>query len=88
MATSPSPVTTAAWQQTTLNSGGGSIIVSYRPEEVRLESVVPQAGFAYEINDDGPDRVEVEFEAGDAKYRLRAEWTSDGFVTEVEADGD
>ncbi|MCA1736632.1 MAG: hypothetical protein LC739_11165 [Actinobacteria bacterium] len=84
--TSPPPVTTAPWQQTTLNSAGGSIIVSYRPEEVRLESVVPQAGFAYEINDEGPDRVEVDFEAGDANYRIRAEWTSDGFVTEIESD--
>lgn len=61
--------------------------MSYRPEEVRLESVVPQAGFAFEIKDDGPDKVEVELEAGDSKYKLRAEWTSDGFVTEVEADG-
>lgn len=64
------------------------MIVSYRPNEVRLESVVPQAGFSYEIKDDGPDRVEVEFELGDARYRLRAEWTSEGFVTEVEADDD
>ncbi len=62
------------------------MIVSYRSSEVRLESVVPQAGFAYEINDDGPDRVEVEFESGGAKYRLRAEWTSEGFVTEVDSD--
>ncbi|MBA3430180.1 MAG: hypothetical protein H0U16_01710 [Actinobacteria bacterium] len=47
--------------------------------------MVPQAGFAYEINDEGPDRVEVDFEAGDASYRIRAEWTSDGFVTETES---
>ena len=62
------------------------MIVSYRPNEVRLESVVPQPGFAYEINDDGPARAEVEFESGDARYRLRAEWTSEGFVSEVDSD--
>jgi hypothetical protein len=60
--------------------------VSYRTGEVRLESVVPAPGFAYEVKDDGPQRVEVEFESGDSKYKLRAEWTSNGFVTEVEAD--
>jgi hypothetical protein len=64
------------------------VIVSYRTGEVRLESVVPSPGFAFEIKDDGPDRVEVEFEGGDDKYVLRAEWTSDGFVTEVDADED
>jgi hypothetical protein len=85
---SGSSSTTADWQRTTLNSAGGSIIVSHRPQEVRLESVIPQAGFAYEINDEGPDRVEVEFEAGEARYRLRAEWTSSGFITDVESDED
>jgi hypothetical protein len=74
--------------RTTLNSEGGSIIVSYRPSEVRLESVAPLAGFSFEIDDQGPERVRVEFIGGDVTYTLRAEWTSDGFVTEVDASGE
>ena len=76
------------WETTTLNSGGGSIIVSYRPSEVRLESVAPLAGFSFEIDDQGPDRIRVEFMGEDVTYTLQAEWTSDGFVTEVDASGE
>ena len=92
--TTPGPATTATaavastapWKTTTLNSAGGTIIVSYRPGEVRLESVVPAPGFAYEIKDEGPDKVDVEFEQGDEKFGLEAEWTDGGLVTEIDDD--
>ncbi len=87
--TAPSSTTSAVdWTRTTLNSGGGSIIVSYRPSEVRLESVAPLAGFSFEIDDQGPERVRVEFIGEDVTHTLRAEWTSEGFVTEVDASGE
>ena len=76
------------WARTTLNSGGGSIIVSYHPTEVRLESVAPLAGFNFEIEDEGPERVRVELRGEDVTYSLRAEWTSEGFVTSVDASGE
>lgn len=76
------------WELYTLNSGGGSIIVSYRVGEVRLESVAPAAGFSFEIKDDSGSRVEVEFEADDQRFVLRAEWTSDGFTTRIDSDDD
>ena len=44
----------APWQQTTIPSKGGLVIVSYRPGEVKLESVAPTPGFSYEIDDAGP----------------------------------
>ena len=78
----------AEWERTTLNSEGGSIIVSYRPFEVRLESVAPLAGFSFEIDDQGPERIRVEFMGEDVTYTLQAEWTSNGFVTEVGASGE
>ena len=84
-ATSGAPL---EWARTTLNSGGGSIIVSYHPSEVRLESVAPLAGFSFEIDDQGPERVRVEFIGEDVTHTLRAEWTSEGFVTEVDASGE
>ena len=86
--TASSATSAVDWTRSTLNSGGGSIIVSYRPSEVRLESVAPLAGFSFEIDDQGPERVRVEFIGEDVTYTLRAEWTSEGFVTEVDASGE
>ena len=77
--------TAAAWQQTTINSIGGSVIVSYRSGEVRLESVVPQPGFLYEIDDSGPPEVRVKLEAEEVRVEIRARWDG-GLVTEVDED--
>jgi hypothetical protein len=81
------PVAEVEWNQATINSPGGSIIVSYRPFEVRLESIAPRAGFGYEIDDDGPDRVRVELSAEEQSHTLQAEWREDGFATEVDSSG-
>ena len=59
------------------------MIVSYRPGEVRLESVAPSAGFGYEIDEAGPPEVRVEFEGGDVKVEVRVRWDG-GLVVEVD----
>ena len=59
------------------------MVVSYRPGEVKLESVAPSAGFSYEIDEAGPPEVRVEFEGGDVKVEIRVEW-DDGLVTEID----
>ena len=82
------PVGAPEWTRTTLNSEGGSIIVSYRPTEVRLESVAPLAGFSFEIDDQGPERVRVEFHGDNVTHTLRAEWTHEGFETDVDSSGE
>jgi hypothetical protein len=82
------PVGAPEWTRTTLNSEGGSIIVSYRPTEVRLESVAPLAGFSFEIDDQGPERVRVEFHGDNVTHTLRAEWTDEGFETDVDSSGE
>ena len=61
------------------------MIVSYRPGEVKLESVAPTPGFSYEIDDEGPPEVRVEFEGGDVKVEIRVRWDG-GLVTEVDED--
>ena len=71
------------WQQATIPSDGGLVIVSYRPGEVRLESVAPSPGFRYEIDDHGPSEVRVEFDGGESRVEVRARW-DDGLVTEVD----
>ena len=74
----------APWEQTTVNSTGGAVIVSSRPNEVRLESVVPLAGFGYEIDEAGPSEVRVEFEGGDLKVEIRIRWENGVLTTEVD----
>jgi hypothetical protein len=61
------------------------VIVSYRSGEVRLESVVPQPGFLYEIEDSGPPEVRVRLEAEEVRVEIRARWDG-GLVTEVDED--
>lgn len=74
-----------AWQQASIPSKGGLVVVSYRPGEVRLESVAPTPGFTYEIDDEGPPEVRVEFEGGDVRVEIRVRWDG-GLVTEVDED--
>ncbi len=83
--TTGTTVSTAPWQQTTIPSKGGLVIVSYRPGEVKLESVAPTPGFSYEIDDQGPPEVRVQFEGGDVKVEVRVSWDG-GLVTEVDED--
>jgi hypothetical protein len=83
-----STATTAAdgpWQQTTIPSKGGLVIVSYRPGEVKLESIAPTPGFSYRIDDEGPQEVRVRFEGGEVKAEVRVRWDG-GLVIEVDDD--
>jgi hypothetical protein len=61
--------------------------VSYRPEEVVLGSASPAAGFAADIKKSGAE-VDVEFESGSAKYRVRARWEGGDLSVEVDSDVD
>lgn len=78
--TSAPPTTDAAWASQTIETGGGVVVVRYRNGEVVLGSASPAAGFAAEIQKDGPTEVEVEFESESADYRVRAQW-SDGALS-------
>lgn len=63
-------------------------MVSYRPDEVVLSSAAPAAGFAAEINKQGPPDVDVEFESESANYRVRARWEGGDLSVETESDVD
>jgi len=84
-ATTGATLSDTPWQQTTIPSKGGLVIVSYRPGEVKLESVAPTPGFSYEIDDQGPPDVRVEFEGGDVRVEVRVRWDG-GLVTQVDED--
>jgi hypothetical protein len=84
-----STVTTASaavWQHQTINSAAGKVVVSYRPEEVRLESVAPLAGFTFDVEDSGPPEVRVEFD-GPLRVEVRVRWRDGQLVTEIDEDG-
>jgi hypothetical protein len=74
----------APWEQTTVNSAAGAVIVSYRANEVQLESVVPLAGFRYEIDEAGPREVRVKFEAAVLRVEIRIRWENGTLVTEID----
>ena len=86
-ASSSTTSTTSDWNVRTVNTGGGTVVLSYRPDEVVLQSASPKPGFAAEIKKSGPPEVEVEFESESAKYEVKAKWSGGQLSVESEQDG-
>jgi hypothetical protein len=92
----PTPTTTtteqptsqpeAEWSVKTIPTGGGVLVVSYRPGEVVLASASPGPGFAAEVKKSGPPEVEVEFESESAKYEVKVKWSSGELAIETDED--
>jgi len=80
------PVTVPASTES-FSSAGGSITVSTDGTVVSLVSSSPAAGFAAEVHDNGPDRVEVRFTDGNVEWRIRVELGSGGLTSEVTQHG-
>jgi hypothetical protein len=77
----------ATWQVKTIPTGGGTVVVSYRPGEVILDGATPAAGFTVEVEKQGPPEVRVKFESESSKVEVRVDW--DGkLVTDVQVDGE
>ncbi|MFZ0626261.1 MAG: hypothetical protein WAN34_07185 [Acidimicrobiia bacterium] len=83
--TTPTTTTGAAWSTKTIQTEGGVVSVSYRPQEVSLTSAVPAPGFAAQIKKKGPPSVEVKFSSNEEDYDVKVEW-SDGQL-KIESDG-
>lgn len=71
---STSSTSATAWATKTVVSNGGTVVVSYRPGEVRLETAVPLPGFQVEFDKSGPPEVDLEFESSSLRVRVKAEW--------------
>lgn len=84
--TTPTTLTAApsAWDQSTVPSPGGVVVVGHRPYEVRLESATPAPGFTMEIDKQGFDEVRVEFGNDDVSYEVRVSWEDGVLTTEVD----
>ena len=72
-------LTTKTYQLT-----GGSVTISFRPGVVNFKSAVPQSGYSTEVEDNGPERVRVEFEKDEDHSRFEAEWVSGELVISIE----
>ena len=89
--TSPAttPGSSDAVVERTWSGTGGVVVVVCRGAAAELGPASPDTGFAIEVDDTGPDRVQVEFEGqgdNDAKTRVRA-WCVDGEPTfEIDSD--
>jgi hypothetical protein len=70
--TTSTTVPAAGWKIRTFQTAGGSVVVSYVGDQVRLDATLPAPGYSVEIDDEGPDRVEVEFvgEADEVEIRI------------------
>lgn len=84
--TSASTSTSAAstWSTKKTVTQGGTVVVGYRPGEVRLETAVPLPGFQVEIEKSGPPEVDVEFDSESRRVRIKAKWEDDGLQIDVE----
>ena len=89
--TSPAttPGSSEAAVERTWSGTGGVVVVVCRGAVAELGPASPDTGFAIDVDDTGPDRVQVEFEGqgdNDAETRVRA-WCVDGEPTfEVDSD--
>ena len=78
----PSTTTTAGDTSTTAPSSGisahqmigGSVVIESGGGQVRLVSASPRPGFSVEVDDDGPEKVDVEFRREDHESRFTAGW--------------
>ena len=60
------------------------MVVRHRPGEVELQAATPAPGFAVEIDDDGPERVRVEFDSGNVEVRVEVRWESGSLDVDVD----
>lgn len=89
VATTPeSPPTTgeAAWTRQSVPTPGGTLVVDYRPGEVKVVTVTPAPGFAVDDLEERPDEVRVEFESALSDHHVAVRWTSGGLQVEVGGD--
>ena len=53
---------------------GGTVTVTYRNGATNLVQATPNSGFVVELNDSGPDKVDVRFRSDNHESRLVTRW--------------
>ena len=62
---------------------GGTVVIRYTNAWIELVSATPEQGFGVEVKSVGPERVDVEFGAGELETRFVARPSDEGVVIEV-----
>lgn len=82
-------VTTTMAPTTSVHSAiGGTVAIEMAGETVTLLWTTPSAGFLYEVEDAGPERVEVEFKSSEHESHLRAEIVDGELRVEIEEESE
>lgn len=77
-----------AWASKAITSPAGVVIVSYRPNEVRLEAINPVPGWQYEVAKAETAETEVRFTSpGHGEVVVKAAWNDGSLTTAVHANG-
>ena len=58
--------------------------VSYSNGEVFLTGATPAIGYTMDIENDGPEKVRVDFEAEENEFSIRIEWKDGKLDIEIE----
>jgi hypothetical protein len=66
---------------------GGSVTVEIGSTDVHLAGASPKAGFSMDVEDNGPDKVEVEFKSDDHESHFSGQFEDGRFVPEIEESG-
>ena len=85
--TTAPPTTTTSPPSTEIRSYGlvgGSVTVEVGASTVRLAGASPKAGFSVEVENAGPEKVEVEFKSDDHESQFSGEFKDGVFVTKIE----
>ena len=86
-AENPTPAATPPTGDAPYSSPGGSIVVHRAGDTISLASSTPVAGFAREVHDDGPTRVEVRFKGDETEWRIRVDLVNGELVAETTQHG-
>ena len=81
------PTTTTAPPSTEIRSYdlvGGSVTVEVGTNTVRLAGASPKAGFSMEVENSGPEKVEVEFKNEDHESKFSGRFEDGTFVPKIE----
>lgn len=66
---------------------GGSVTVEIGSTDVHLAGASPKAGFSMDVEDNGPDKVEVEFKSDDHESHFSGQFEDGRFVPKIEESG-
>lgn len=68
---SSSSTSAGVWKVASVPTIGGTLVVSYRNDEVKLNSVAAAPGFTAEVDKSGPPEVRVDFEGVTTTIEMR-----------------